>query len=145
LVGGVLSKWYGKKKVARLVAGRKNMTPTARTLRFYRDQGFLIDVVERWLPRIGVRRDLFNCIDALAIMPDEPILAIQSTVATCVSARLAKARATAALKIWLSTGARFVVIGWGLRDGRWLPRIEEVTLDQLGELSIETVATQAPA
>jgi hypothetical protein len=44
----------------------ERMTPMARTLAFLRGCGHAADVVERWLPRVNVRRDLFHCIDIVA-------------------------------------------------------------------------------
>lgn len=39
------------------------MTPTARTLAFLRKRGLRSDVVERWIPHINQRKDLFGIID----------------------------------------------------------------------------------
>ena len=36
------------------------MTPTAASLDLLRRSGFLCEVVERWLPKVNVRRDLFH-------------------------------------------------------------------------------------
>ena len=116
------------------------MTPTARTLEHYRRQGYAVGIVERWIEKYGIRRDLFGILDIIAVKVGEPVLGIQSTVAGCVSARLAKARQTPDLPTWLATGARFVVIGWATKEGRWLPRIEEVTLGTVGALAVATVS-----
>lgn len=110
-------------------------SPTALSLRHYRAAGCLVDVVERWLPNAprpgtkggqGIHRDLFGIIDLVAIAIDEPILGIQATSLGNVSARVAKAQGSSALAVWLRTGARFVVIGWAKRDGRWVPKIVEL-------------------
>ncbi len=118
------------------------MSPTSRTLKWLRDSGFAADVAERWVAQAGVRRDLFHCIDIVAIKAGEPILGVQSTVAGCVSARLAKARGIPELRTWLAAGGRFIVIGWAKVSGRWSPRTEELLPNSLGAL--ETVNRARP-
>lgn len=49
------------------------MTPTQRTLRRLREEGYKASVVERWLRyagQFGKRQDLFGIIDVIAITPD---------------------------------------------------------------------------
>jgi hypothetical protein len=87
------------------------MTPTALTMRYMRRSGYLVDVAERWVPRANVRRDLFGIIDLIAITIGEPVLAVQCTSLSHVSARLKKARQSPALAVWLKTGSRFQVFG----------------------------------
>jgi hypothetical protein len=106
-------------------------SPTQLTIRHYLERGYLVDVVERWVPRANIRRDLFGVIDLVAITADEPLIGIQATSISNVSARLAKARASAALAVWLRTGARFIVIGWAKRAGRWHPKIVEMRGDDM--------------
>jgi len=55
------------------------MSPTTLTLRYLRRAGYLVDVAERWIIGANIRRDLFGCIDLLAIGIDEPVLGIQAT------------------------------------------------------------------
>lgn len=38
-------------------------TPTARTLRYLRAQGYAADVTERWIPQARKRRDLWGFCD----------------------------------------------------------------------------------
>jgi hypothetical protein len=64
-----------------------------------RRRGYLADVVERWIPRTNIRRDLFGCIDSAAIAVWLPaVLGVQATTADHVAAQLAKALALSALK-----------------------------------------------
>ena len=111
-------------------------TPTSRTMNHYRRLGYSIGIVERWIAQRGIRKDLFGCIDLVAIKAGEPAVGIQATSASNVSARINKAIAIPELRVWLATGARFIVIGWALRDDRWHPRIEELRLGDLGELAL---------
>ncbi len=55
------------------------MTPTARTLQALRKLGMTADVVERWLPRIMVRKDYLGFADVLALDGQPGVLAIQTT------------------------------------------------------------------
>jgi hypothetical protein len=40
-----------------------SVTPTARTMSALREAGYTPAVVERWLPRLNIRQDLFGCIE----------------------------------------------------------------------------------
>jgi hypothetical protein len=107
------------------------MSPTARTLTYLRRLGFTADVCERWLPRANIRKDLFGCIDILAIKPGEPVLGVQATSGNNISARLTKARALLTLKTWLASGCVFEVWGWSQRNGRWVVRRVGVRAEDL--------------
>ena len=89
-------------------------TPTARALARLRELGYLADVVERRLPRCFITRDLFGCIDVVAVRPGE-VLGVQCTSASNLAARLARARGAPGLRDWLAAGARFGVWGWAKR------------------------------
>lgn len=54
------------------------MTPTARTLAECRKRGWIAQVVEQTIPRTFIKRDLFGCIDIVAVTP-EGIVGIQAT------------------------------------------------------------------
>lgn len=90
-------------------------SPTSRTLAWLREQGYLPAVVERRLPHCFISQDLFGCIDVLAIKPGMPVLGVQATSTSNVSARLKKSLAVPELRTWLETGCTFEVHGWGLR------------------------------
>lgn len=111
-------------------------SPTARTLKHFRDEGWTVDVVERWLQFCKIRKDFLGCIDMVALHKDRGILGIQATSDSNVNARLVKAKAEPRLRTWLESGGRFCVIGWGKRGPRggrklWLPRIVEIDLSTL--------------
>jgi hypothetical protein len=105
------------------------ITPTARTLAECRKRGWQADVVERRLTRT-IKRDLFGCIDIVAITP-EGMLGIQATSGSNHSARLVKAKQEPRLQAWLGVGARFEVWSWAKKGKRgkrkrWMLRTEEV-------------------
>lgn len=87
------------------------MSPTARTLKLLRDQGYHAEVVERWIPQRRIRKDLFGFIDIVAIMNGQ-LLGVQATSGSNVSARVKKIKESPLYRTWLSTGAYLHVIGW---------------------------------
>ncbi|SRR5579883_1555055 len=116
-------------------------SPTALTLQALRRHGFNADVVERFLPRIERRHDLFGCIDIIAVDRREPgILGVQATSLPHVAERLTKARGKPELSAWLRAGGRFEVWGWYKRAGEWRVKVMAV---RPGDL--EAVPLQAPA
>ena len=121
------------------------MTPTARTLTRLRDLGYHADVVERWLPRANVRRDLFGCIDVVAVHPhDRVILGVQATTAAHVAHRLAKARGQPALAAWLRSGGQFQVWGWCRRGRRWEVKVGGVEADDLAAVVLQAPRRRKP-
>ncbi len=93
-------------------------SPTSRTLKKLRDEGYLAEVVERFNYFTKRRNDLFSFIDVVAIRGDET-LAVQTTSGSNVSARIAKIRATQASAIWLESPSRKIVVhGWAKRGAR---------------------------
>lgn len=65
------------------------MSPTQRSLKALRAEGWTVDVVERWLPGINRRKDLFDCYDLLAIKKNHRPLLVQVT-STGVASRVKK-------------------------------------------------------
>lgn len=96
------------------------MTPCARSLELLRRLGFLPAVVERWIPRVNVRSDLWHFGDILAVHSrDRIMLIVQATSLPNVAARLAKAKSRPELAAWLRAGGRFEVHGWTCKARRW--------------------------
>ena len=106
-------------------------SPTARTLAYLRKQGYTADVVERFLGPQQIRRDLFHCIDVVAVKAGAPILGVQATTAPNLAARLTKAKAQPELAAWLAAGGAFVAHGWARRNGRWYVRAIELRGEQM--------------
>jgi hypothetical protein len=103
------------------------MSPTARSLKYLRSLGYAVDIVERWIARAGVRRDLFHCIDLVAVKACESgVLGIQATSIANISARVKKAVAIPELETWLKAGNRFQVFGWCKRRSTWEVKVVEV-------------------
>jgi hypothetical protein len=140
---------------------RKKPAPlTQRTLRALRVDGWMVQVVEKWIPAPshpagGVRKDLWGFGDVLAIKGDVTLL-VQTCRAADVATRLAKIRETTvrigdgddaredlALPLVLRAGWRVEIHGWAkptktLR--RWRQRVVVVGLEDEYEARPERAA-----
>lgn len=100
-------------------------SPAQKALKWIRDQGYTADVAEYWNHFARRRKDLFGFIDIVAAKAGEPLIGIQATSRTNISARVRKIRSIEAHSLWLSSGCRLLVVG--------LPRVvellEEGTID----------------
>src|SRR5262245_14485357 len=116
------------------------MTPTARTLYRLRRLGFLAAPVERWIPQVQKKRDLFGVGDVLAVHPRErTFLLVQATSIVHVGDRLKRCRTRPELSVWLKAGGGFEVWGWCKQGDRWEVKRVAVPADDL-----EPVVLQAP-
>ena len=86
-------------------------SPTQRTLKLLRDEGYTAQVVERWCSFTKRRNDLFGIMDVLAIKDGET-LAVQTTSGSGVSARLKKMLASENLEKILRAGWQVHIHGW---------------------------------
>lgn len=113
------------------------LTPTQRTIKYLRDQGIECGVVERWIPIKnhpggGVRRDLFNIIDIVAL-GEHGIIGIQSTGQAFAKHDRTILSEPMALK-WIEKGGHLILIGWTKKKRKldkgwskalyWTPRIK---------------------
>lgn len=117
------------------------MTPTQRTLKYYRDAGFTCAVTEKWNPYAKIRQDLFGFIDLVALIPGR-IVGIQTTSGSNHAARREKIRGLPEARKWLETGAEIHIASWAKKKPRgqkralWALRIEEITLSGEGQVLI---------
>jgi hypothetical protein len=107
-------------------------SPTQRTMEWLRGLGYVVDKVERRLPRGFVTVDCFGFADILALHSDvHGVLAVQATTSAHVQERVQKVQAEPRATLWLRCGNRIWVVGWGLRvqehRKRWIPRVIKVT------------------
>ena len=120
------------------------MKPTERTLKYFRDQGYMCDMVERFIrnpkhPAGGFRKDCFGFGDILAFNESETLL-IQSC-GSAYSEHLKMLKSSEIVPQWLRCENRKVIlIGWRklknrLKSGgfgkgyHFEPRIEEIEED----------------
>jgi hypothetical protein len=98
-----------------------NMTPTQRTLKKLRDDGWIAEVVERWVPGANIRKDLFGWIDIMALR-DGQTLAVQCTSYSNMSARVKKIEESETIAEVRKAGWSVWVIGWRKVNNRWTDR-----------------------
>ena len=97
-------------------------TPTQRSLKHMREQGYLCEVTERWNPFAKIRQDLFNFVDILCIK-DGKTVAVQTTSYSSMSDRIKKIQGLDSYPIVKSAGWEIVVHGWKKdKSGRWMVR-----------------------
>ena len=88
------------------------MSPTQRSLKKLREDGWFCAITEHWNAWSKTRQDLFGFIDILAIKGDTT-LAVQTTSGSNVSARIAKIRSLQASSLWLESINREIIVhGW---------------------------------
>lgn len=88
------------------------MSPTQRSLKKLRSEGWFVAVTERWNPYAKVRQDLFGFADLLAFRGDI-VMAVQTTSGSNVAARMAKIRACQAALLWNDSPTRMIMVhGW---------------------------------
>lgn len=113
------------------------MTTVGRSLLRLRRLGYQAGVVERWLPKIDKRSDLWHFGDIIGCHRREGFLLVQCTTSAHVGDRLAKAQARPELAFWLAAGGRFEVHGWVKRGDRWHCRVVEVKAGDLDLVELE--------
>lgn len=86
-------------------------SPTARTLALLRSEGWIAQVVEQTIPTTYIKRDLFHCLDIVAIKVGEPVLGVQVTTGSNMADRIAKIEGLEASMVWRAV-ARLEVHGW---------------------------------
>ena len=109
------------------------MSPTQRTLKWFRDLGYTCQVVEKYNAFIHIRQDLFKCIDIVAIKGEENgVLGIQCTSSAHFQDRLQKIVKIPEIRIWLSANNRLILQTWRKNiKGRYVERQVEITLKDL--------------
>src|SRR5688500_17356389 len=106
-------------------------SPTQRSLKKLRDDGYLVHVAERWNPWAKVRQDAFGFVDLVALKAGEPPLLVQVTSGSHASERMEKIRGLPSFEVVRKALVKIQVHAWrkaGPRGGRkkWEVRIEEM-------------------
>jgi hypothetical protein len=103
----------------------KGTSPTQRTLKFMRTNGYLAEVVEKRLPKVFITKDLFGFIDVLAVK-GEDIIGIQVTSGDHVAHRITKIIEHENYPLVIAA-MRIVVHGWRKNAaGKWVLREVEL-------------------
>ena len=93
-------------------------SPTQRSLKLLRDDGWNCAITEHWNPFAHIRQDLFGFVDILAIR-DREMLAVQTTTLEHSKAREEKIRSNPLSEILKSTGCKIIVHGWRRLKSGW--------------------------
>jgi len=121
----------------------KGLSATQRTLKALRQMGRRCDIVERFNPYVGqhgIRQDLFNIIDLIALDPERGIVGVQCTTGNCYSDHWKKLTVDHAQESydWVECGGILELWAWRKikvkRGGKamiWKPRIVEITIGEL--------------
>ena len=109
---------------------KRSTSPTERTLKLLRAEGWTAAVTERWNPHARVRQDLFGFADLLAIRVGET-LAVQTCAAASHAARWDKILSEPRAALWLAAGNGIELISWARQGPRgkvkhWTPRRERI-------------------
>jgi hypothetical protein len=102
------------------------VSPTQRSLKYLRDQGYTVEVVEHWNHFARKRQDLFCFADLLAIRENEVML-VQVTSGTNVSARVKKITESEHIDIVRKAGMSVFVHGWRKLKSGWAPKIVDLS------------------
>jgi hypothetical protein len=111
-------------------------TPTQRSLKLLRREGYTVAIAERWNPFARRRVDLFGFIDLIAVHDEQGIVGVQTTSAHNLTARISKIRSEPQATAWLRAGGRIEVHGWrrskpGSRRREWVVERRTITLIEL--------------
>lgn len=108
-------------------------SPTQRSLKFLRENGYTAQVVERWNSFAKVRQDLFGFIDIVAINPKMGgVLGVQTTSATNMSSHRKKILENEVAPIWLRGGNRIQLIVWSKKGPRGKRKVWTATVEDIG-------------
>lgn len=96
------------------------VSPTQRTLKHMREQGYFCWVVEYWHAFARQRKDLWGFVDVICLGENE-IIAVQTTSYSNVSARVKKIADHENVGAVRKAGIRILVQGW---DGAKLREVD---------------------
>ena len=128
------------------------ISPTQRSLKMLRDEGWIVSVTEHWLvipghPGGGIRKDLFGFGDLLALKDGEPPMIVQTTSGANTAARLTKIRGLPEASLAVRCGFIVRVHGWrqlivgrtkeGKAKRAWVCKEEDFNPYRLPEVEVE--------
>lgn len=111
---------------------KKPKSVLPRSLKHFRDAGFIVHKTEHWNAFAKRRIDCFGFGDLLVAGPVFGLIAlVQVTTTANLAARRKKAMAIPALRIWLASGGRFLLHGWSKRGPRGKRKRWELTQQEI--------------
>lgn len=115
------------------------MSPTQRCLKHLRELGYTPAVVEKFNSFTKQRKDLYECIDIVAVRPGVRVLGIQACAHSSMSARMKKCIEFG--QGWLSTGHTQLEV-WAFRKLKGHKKLQlyrrEVPLLNQGESHVQS-------
>ena len=103
------------------------VSPTQRSLKLLRDDGWTVAVTEHWNPWARIRQDLFGIIDLLCVR-DGVTMGVQTTSYSNITARVKKIGDSEHIEALRSAEWVIQVHGWRKnKKGRWEARIVDVS------------------
>lgn len=102
-------------------------SPTQRSLKLMRERGFHAEVTEHWNAFARKRFDLWGFCDVLCLGPDGERVAVQTTSASNVSARIKKIAESPTVGFVRKAHIKILVHGWKKVKGRWQVREIDVS------------------
>lgn len=103
-------------------------SPSALSAEKLKNEGWIVETVERFIPRVNIRKDLLGFIDQLCFKDGE-VLAVQSTNWTNVSSRVNKITDSEYLPMVRKLGWSIHVMGWRWdeKGKEWVCRITDMS------------------
>jgi hypothetical protein len=101
-------------------------SPTQLTLKLLREEGWTVEVVERWIPGANIRKDLFGFIDLVALKGDLT-LGVQATSYSNMGARIKKIENAELLSQVRRASWHLWVIGWRKQNNRWTHKVVDLS------------------
>lgn len=101
-------------------------SPTQLTLKLLREEGWTVEVVERWVPGANIRKDLFGFIDLVALKGDLT-LGVQATSYSNMGARIKKIESAELLSQVRRASWHLWVIGWRKQNNRWTHKVVDLS------------------
>ena len=101
-------------------------SPTQLSLKKLRADGWLAEVVERWVPGANIRKDLFGWVDIVALK-DGVTLAVQTTSYSNMSARANKIADSETIAEVRKANWSIHIHGWHKKDNRWQCKVRDVS------------------
>ena len=98
------------------------MSPTQLSLKWLREQGYLAETVEKWIPGANIRKDLWGWCDIVAIRDGETV-AVQCTSWDNISSRVRKIAESETICAVRKANWTVWVVGWKKKDNRWVHKL----------------------
>jgi hypothetical protein len=103
------------------------ISPTQLSLKKLREEGYLVDVVEKFIPGANIRKDLYGFGDLLCLKGKETLV-VQTTTASNMSARIKKIADHENVGAVREAGWTIHVHGWHQDDKKkWHCKIKDIS------------------